>query len=44
MTILRVSDIGISFGGLKAMDDTRLAACNAVAVARATSGTQLAKH
>jgi hypothetical protein len=33
-----------SFGGLKAMDDTRLAACNAVAVARATSGTQLAKH
>jgi hypothetical protein len=33
-----------SFGGLKAMDDTRLSACNAVAVARAASGTQLAKH
>ena len=33
-----------SFGGLKAMDDTRLAACNTAAVARAASGTQLAKH
>jgi hypothetical protein len=33
-----------SFAGLKAMDDTRLAACNAVVVARAASGTQLAKH
>jgi hypothetical protein len=33
-----------SFGGLKAMDDTRLSACNAVAVARAASGAQLAKH
>jgi hypothetical protein len=33
-----------SFGGLKTMDDARLSACNAVAVARAASGTQLAKH
>ena len=33
-----------SFGGLKTMDDTRLGACNAVAVARAASGTQMAKH
>jgi len=34
-----------SFSGInKSMDDTRLASCNAVAVARAASGTQLAKH
>ncbi len=33
-----------SFGGPKAMDDARLSACNAVAVARAASGAQLAKH
>ena len=33
-----------SFAGLKAMDDARLGACNAVAVARAPSGAQLAKH
>jgi hypothetical protein len=34
-----------SFSGInKNMDDTRLSACNAVAVARAASGAQLAKH
>jgi hypothetical protein len=33
-----------SFGGLKAMDDARLSACNSVAVAHAASGAQLAKH
>jgi hypothetical protein len=34
-----------SFSGInKSMDDTRLASCNTVAVARAASGAQLAKH
>ena len=33
-----------SFGGLKATDDARLSACNAVAVAHAASGAQMAKH
>jgi hypothetical protein len=34
-----------SFSGInKSMDDTRLASCNSVAVARAASGAQLAKH
>jgi hypothetical protein len=33
-----------SFAGVKTMDDTRLGACNTVAVARAAGGTQLAKH
>jgi hypothetical protein len=34
-----------SFSGInKSMDDARLASCNSVAVARAASGAQLAKH
>ena len=34
----------VSFTGVKTMDDTRLGACNTVAVARAAGGAQLAKH
>ena len=33
-----------SFGGYKNMDEARLADCNAVAVARAGNGSQLAKQ
>ena len=33
-----------SFGGYKSMDEARLADCNAAAVARAASGSQLAKQ
>ena len=33
-----------SFGGYKSMDEARLADCNAVAVARADAGPQIAKQ
>src|SRR4051812_13922038 len=40
------SKLGVitSFAALKPMDDTRLGACNAVAVARAAGGSQMAKQ
>jgi hypothetical protein len=34
----------VSFTGVKAMDDARLSTCNAVAVAHAAGGPQLAKQ
>jgi hypothetical protein len=33
-----------SFTGVKAMDDTRLSACNTVAIARSAAGPQVAKR
>ena len=40
----KVGAVSSFSGGNKSMDDNRLASCNTVAVAHATSGTQLAKH
>ena len=34
----------VAFTGVKAMDDARLSACNAVAVAHAAGGSQMAKQ
>ena len=39
-----VAGLDFSFAGVKTMDETRLGACNSVAVARTAAGAQVAKQ